>query len=366
MKLRPLAEMALQVKAGVPLPFGIRDAGGQLLLAKGHVVSDAQELAVLMARGATVEIEEAQKRGEAVAPPAENFPGRWHQLTVRAAVVLRPPVADDTLARVRELADQLIDMAERDADLLLYLALRSARDPGVQYGVLHVLHSAVICALLGRRAGWDAPTCHALVCAALTMNLSIVELQSRLVGSTQPLTQAQRERIDSHVADTLALLQQAGVDDPLWLRIVAEHHPPRPGAEEQPPPCEPARLLRLVDAYAGRIAERPDTIIASPALAARDLFTQHGKDPLALLLVKEMGVYPPGCHVRLVSGELAVVLRRGSSANAPLVAALTNKRGDALQTPSRRDTSILPEHHIASVVPDKDVRVRFQSQLLYK
>ena len=76
-------------------------------------------------------------------------------------------------------------------------------------------------------------------------------------------------------------------------------------------------------------------------------------------------MYPPGCFVRIASGETAVVLRRGPQANAPQVACVTNKRGDALQQPIRRDTGLLPEHAVAQVVPDRDVKVRIPSQQLY-
>lgn len=368
MKLQPLEDLRAQVRAGAPLPFGIRDASGQLLLAKGHVVPDEMTLEALLQRGATVDVEETSRRGEAVAPPAENFPGRWHHLVTRAAVTLKPPVGGDTVERVQEIGALIDEMATRDGDLLLYLALRAARDPGTHYGVLHALHAAVVCTLVARRLGWDDARRESLVHAALTMNLSVVELQSRLVNSSQPLTAAQREHMDHHVADTLALLQRAGVEDERWLAIVAAHHEPPAGATDEAPDDAPdeARLLRRVDAYTARITERGDTIVASPALAVRDLHAQHARDPFALALVKTLGIYPPGCHVRLVSGEIAVVIRRGESPGSPLVACVTNKRGDALQTPIRRDTSLLQDHHVAAVVPDRDVKVRFQSPVLYR
>lgn len=369
MKLLPLDEVKSQVKVGTPLPFGIRDEQGNLLLSRGHVVDSESQLNVLLQRGAMVDFEEvpAASRREAIAPPPENFAGRWHQLTVRAGVSLRPPLAEDALDRIGEIAEQVQQMAERNPDMLLYLALRTARDPGAQYGVLHALHAAVVCALVAQRLGWSAEQRTSLLGAALTMNLAIVELQSRLHGSAQQaLPPAQREMIERHADDSAALLRKAGLEDEAWLQLVEHHHPLPAGT---PPPQAPVpdavRLLRLVDAYTTRITERADTIIASPALAAREMYAQHGGDPFALTLVKEMGVYPPGTFVRIASGETAVVLRRGATANAPEVACVTNKRGDALQTPIRRDTSLLPEHAVTAVVPDKEVRVRFPSQQLY-
>jgi hypothetical protein len=367
MKLIPLLEVQSQLKAGAPLPFSIRDSEGKLLLARGHMVDDDAVRSILLERGASVDMEEVhpQRRGEAIAPPSENIPGKWHQLQTRATVALRPPHGEDLIDRVKDLGTQMLALVERDTDLVLYLTLRAARDPGVQYGVLHAMQVAVVCALLARRMGWPPERQASVVGAALTMNLSIIELQSRLAGSSQPLTQAQREVMDAHPQAGAEILRKAGLDDAEWLRAVELHHAPPAGTEPQPEADETTRLLRLVDAYCTRITDRPDTIIASPALAAKDLFAQHAKDPFALHLVKELGLYPPGCFVRTASGETAVVLRRGASANAPLVAALTNKRGDALQTPIRRDTGLLADHAIAAVVPDKEVKVRVPAMQLY-
>jgi hypothetical protein len=366
MKLMPLLEVTTQLKVGSPLAFSIRDAEGNLLLARGHLVDSQMALDALLQRGATVDVEEVAhtRRTEVVVPPAENFPGKWHQLTVRASVLLRPPLGEDFVERLHELIAQLIDMADRDPDMLLYLALRSARDPGVHYGALHALHASVVMLLVARRMHWDGEQQVRAMSTALTMNLSCAELQSRLHGSKQPLTTAQREVIDRHPEESAALLRGAGIEDAAWLEAVTRHHATTL-APDAPPLSELTRLLQLVDGYCTRITERADTIIASPALAARDLFAHHAKDPFALSLVKEMGLYPPGCFVRIASGETAVSLRRGTNANAPLVACLTNKRGDALQQPIRRDTSILAEHAITQVVPDREVKVRMPSQQLY-
>jgi hypothetical protein len=98
--------------------------------------------------------------------------------------------------------------------------------------------------------------------------------------------------------------------------------------------------------------------------AARDLYTQSKANPLAAVLIKEFGIYPPGCFVKLASGETAIVVKRGASANAPLVAALTNRNGDVLSQPIPRDTS-LAANAIASTIPDKAVLVRLSVEKLY-
>jgi hypothetical protein len=85
---------------------------------------------------------------------------------------------------------------------------------------------------------------------------------------------------------------------------------------------------------------------------------------LAAVLIKEFGIYPPGCFVKLASGETAIVIKRGVSANAPIVAALTNRNGDVLNQPVSRDTAV-PANAITSTIPDKAVMVRLNVEKLY-
>src|SRR5687768_12343784 len=48
------------VKLGEPLPWGVRDAQGNLLLAQGHVIATAGQLSQVLERGAFVDVEEAR------------------------------------------------------------------------------------------------------------------------------------------------------------------------------------------------------------------------------------------------------------------------------------------------------------------
>jgi uncharacterized protein YgbK (DUF1537 family) len=73
-----LALVQGQVRLGEPLPWGVRDAVGNLLLARGQVMNSAAQIEQLLERGATVDIEEL--RAVAAAEAARL-----------AALVQRPP-----------------------------------------------------------------------------------------------------------------------------------------------------------------------------------------------------------------------------------------------------------------------------------
>src|SRR5207245_4658926 len=52
--------MANLVRLGEPLPWGVRDAQGSLLLAQGHVIANSAQLTAVLQRGAFVDVEEAR------------------------------------------------------------------------------------------------------------------------------------------------------------------------------------------------------------------------------------------------------------------------------------------------------------------
>jgi hypothetical protein len=97
--------------------------------------------------------------------------------------------------------------------------------------------------------------------------------------------------------------------------------------------------------------------------AGRAMFMYDPGNSMTAALVKEFGVYPPGCFVKLVSGETAVVVKRGPSVVTPLVAALTTPSGANLSDPMPRDTS-RREHAIAGVVGEGAVSVRIAPEKL--
>jgi hypothetical protein len=83
------------------------------------------------------------------------------------------------------------------------------------------------------------------------------------------------------------------------------------------------------------------------------LFQEEKGGPLAVGLVKALGLYPPGELVRLKSGEIAVVTHRGKTATTPRVACITNKVGKTVASTEPRD-SALPEFAIVEALPENE------------
>lgn len=362
-----------QVAIGVPLPFGIRDAQGTLLLAKGQLVDDAAHLAVLFQRGVYADaddVQRAQQQPMAASSRASSrrltLIDRWEQLMSDLDGVLRSTAQPGLPDRIGVLSAALLALQRRDPDIGIYMAMRQDPKRLETYGLTHSIHTAMGCGLAAGRLGWSEPETTRIVSAALTMNLSIIGLQGRLATQGGKPTTTQLALLRAHPEEAVAALTAAGVSDTLWLDAVAQHHERHDGTgypHGLSAPAELAIALRQADVLLAKISPRADREPLPIQQAHRDLFAEGG-GAFATALIKEFGIYPPGDFVRLKSGELAVVVRRGATAMSSEVAAITDRDGKPIVAAPRRDTS-RPEFAIVGPMLDKRLVLRVPPERFY-
>ena len=363
-----------QVVVGVPLPFGVRDAQGTLLLAKGQIINDEAHLAALFDRGMYADADEVQRAHQqplatsaAASTRRLTLIDRWEQLIGQLEAVLRSATEPGLPDRVAVLSAALLALQRRDADIGIYMAMRQDPKRLATYGLSHSIYTAMGCGLAAGRLGWSNTDTSRIVSAALTMNLSIIELQGRLAMQCGKPTTTQLAQLRAHPEVAAASLAAAGISDSLWLETVAQHHE-RPDGAGYPQglsaPAELATALRLADVLLAKISPRADRAPLPIQQAHRDLFADGGSAPFATALIKEFGIYPPGDFVRLKSGELAVVVRRGANAMQPEAAAITDRNGTPIVAAPRRDTS-RPEFAIVGPMLDKRLVLRVPPERFY-
>ena len=367
MQYAPLASLRHRLIFGGPVPFNIRNMDQTLLLARGQLLRDEDQLQALLDRGAVVDTDEAKgPRAEVHESPPEGLPALWSKYLARVGRTLRHPDPAAFSEALDDVAQPLLALIERDPDLAIFQLVRP--DPGkeISYGVAHSVHSAVATNLVARRLGWDAANAELVFKAALTMNMAMLELQAQLANQVTPLTPLQREAIRQHPLGAVEILRSVGVNDALWLAAVAQHHEV-PGGGGYPHGREDvgelACMLRYADIYTAKLSPRASRGALPANRAGREIFLQGDRAPLAAAMVKEFGIFPPGCFVALHCGELGVVIRRGSNANTPVVAALVARNGDAMLEPVRRATDV-EEYAIVKVVSESSLRVRISPDRL--
>jgi hypothetical protein len=199
------------------------------------------------------------------------------------------------------------------------------------------------------------------------MNVSIGELQAVLAEQLTRPSPRQMDQIRSHPQRSADLLRAAGVNDVAWLATVVGHHERRNGGG-YPRGLREANplvaVLRAADVYMAKISPRAQRAPMLPKLAARQLYEEEGGGTIAAALIKPLGVYPPGDLVKLRSGEVAVVVRRGASGIAPLVATVSNRQGKASVSTVTRDTS-QAEFAIEGAVADRTSFGRILPERVY-
>ena len=360
----PYAELATvkhRVQPGTPLPFNVRDADRTLLLARGQRVETTEQLNALFTRGALVDMAElVSARDEVLKAPREALPRLWAGCLDKVGQALQSASAKGFRNALDDAAAPVQALIERDPDLAIFQVLRHGASEDMAYGALRSLQTAITGQLVAQRLGWEAEQCERLFKVALTMNISMLSLQGQLARQRTVPTPEQRNALQTHPMRSVRMLQLAGITDAAWLAAVLHHHEQEDGSGYPSGATEIsdlATLARRADMYTSKLASRSTRDALAADMAGRQMFMQDPGHPMTAALVREFGIYPPGCYVRLASGELALVVARGATITTPMVACLTDERGMSLARPERRPTDG-GAHAVVGVVGERQAQVR--------
>lgn len=329
-----------KVRLGMELPWNVRDEHCQLLLSKGHLVVDQHMLDALLARGAFVDEEEVRAAAAAAADaaaaaklllsgrdPARSMAGKvssvfelWDQTTLELkALTDDPGSAPDFAGRMHAFAQHVVEIFDINPDIAIYRAVRQDNAQIFYYGYTHAVLTTVVCILIARHLDWPYEKMMSLVKAALTMNMTMFELQGQMASQDHPMRDKQRAVVQIHPTQAAALLEKHGVTDADWLAAVAQHHEHADGTGYPAGLTELSELataLRVADVFIAKITPRTVHPAMAPKEAITQLYREDKGGPLSTAVIKEFGIYPPGDLVKLASGELGVVVQRTANARA--------------------------------------------------
>lgn len=279
--------------------------------------------------------------------PYEELLAQWGDMQAALGFVLhRPREVHDFIPKIRQLDQWLQELVAQDVDATLYLMLQLASTNAVGYSTSHALVCAALCHILGLELGLPRTERDTLVRAAFTMNISITELQDELAERADPINAHQQSAVNRHAARSRALLEQMGVTDALWLDAVASHHSFQQDRAREPLKNLTARerlvrTLATVDRYAAFISPRKSRTGRSATESMRSLLGHDvsRSDEVGFILVRTIGLCPPGTYVKLDNGDTAIVLRRGESTSFPVVASLMDASGETYAQPGLHHTA---------------------------
>ena len=342
-----------ELEVGQTLDWPVYDDKGILLYNRGATITSAKQLHILLRRGLYRKAPEQttipQRRNKASLQTGFNPFAFFHEYAERLEHcfdLIGNQYAHGVELCIR-LTQDIQQLCQRSPDTILG-AIHLYHD--VEYVISHPLHTALLCEIFARHLKWNARRRLILVCAALTANISILQLQKRLDRQTDKLSDEQQAQMRNHPLHSANMLAAAGVDHETWLKSVTQHHERMDGSGYQglkgKQIIDEARIIAVADIYTAMVVGK-NYRSAHPAKAIlRRLFLNKGREhdeQLCLLLIKLLGVFPPGTFVQLENGETAVVVKRaGDREQWPHAAAVLDMYGVAYSQPTLRNCNHSP------------------------
>ena len=305
------------------------------------------ERAAAAQRVALVEAWQATKKTFAVAMAATHDGAPW-------------------LERIAKSAERIRELTQQDADVALYMMLQAAANDTENYSASHSIYCAVVAELCCAYLEFPEAETVAVRNAALTMNIGMLSMQNSMSQQTEAPSAEQKASIAEHAAGSVELLKSAGVADPLWLETVRRHHRPideGESADPLTPPQRLAQLLQRIDVFTAKLSRRKTRPGSTATIAARDACLDGTglPDATGATMLRVLGLYPPGSFVRLVNGDLAVVIRRGQKAHTPIVACVRRANGGVISQPVALDTR-LRQNAVQRSLSADDVKIRLDHE----
>ena len=365
-----------QVQLNKPLPWGVRNEQGYLLLQKGYVIKDAEQLGSLLHKGVYVDIEdyEANHRAEKIAEGKSNTFAMWSDINLRVASLLGQAAQHDNF-------DTGVNNASKDIHIAIAIAIAIAKDVEAgmfammssdpdNYAIAHSIQTAFVASLAADHFGLSSDERSSLSNAALTSNIAMLTIQNLLYKQAGPLTDEQRNTIDAHPKDGRAMLEQSNVQDMHWLNAVEKHRVTTDGRglpEDRRDLNDLACIIHYSDVYLAKVGARAYRPAIAPNKAARDLYVSSGglHNPYVSAIIKEVGLYPPGTFVKLANGDTALVIRRGEHAHMPMAYSLISKSGTLYPESVPRNTA-LDTYKVLTSVSKSSVSTKIDCQKLYE
>ena len=226
---------------------------------------------------------------------------------------------EDAIKQAGEIVGAMVETLLGDSGVVLH----SINSKAAEDSYYHALNVTVLSLLLGRQLGLDSEACHTLGLGALLHDIGKLEVPSKVLLKSEPLTRPEQQLLQLHCEFGLRMGQKLMLDDEV-LRIIHEHHEHCDGSGYPRGLSEAAigrlsRLVCLVNAFDNLCNPLNPKDALNPHEALALLFKQQSArfDAVALkAFIRVMGVYPPGSLVQLSDQRYGLVL--GMNPSQPL------------------------------------------------
>ncbi|MEO5932788.1 MAG: HD domain-containing phosphohydrolase [Duganella sp.] len=275
----------------------------------------------------------------------------------------------DAESELRDIAREVIRAVDLNPDIAL-ACIFLCQIAG-SYAVRHCIETAVVVVVMSRSLDKTDADILTVTAAALTMNVGMLRHHESFQNK-HSLSREEMAIVHRHPEDSADLLKCAGVEDEEWISCVLLHHENDEGSGYPAGIASPrvtfnAKLLSLADRYCAQVSARNYRRSVLPDQALRNLMEDKASpvDPaLARHFQCELGDFPPGCLVRLASGETGVVSHRLAGGDALHVHCLRDAAGATLP-PAEQRRATGDRHAIAEALSEDQAAIRFSMKQIW-
>ncbi|MHA4871188.1 HD-GYP domain-containing protein [Duganella sp. PWIR1] len=304
---------------------------------------------------------------------AESTPSVLHQLNLcnRLLERLLHNLRNEHNAEseIRDIAREVIQAVAINPDIALACIFLSQING--TYAVRHCIETAVVTVVIARAMELSAVDTLTVTAAALTMNVGMLRHHETFQNKNTPLSSEEMAIVRRHPEESVDMLRCVGIEDDDWISCVLMHHENDVGSGYPAGIASPqvtlnAKLLSLADRYCAQVSARNYRRSLPAQQALRNLIEDKAApvDPtLAQYFQRELGDFPPGCLVRLESGEIGVVSQRLDGGEARTVHCLRDPAGGVLSPAAQRRTD--DGCCIAEALSEDQASIRFSMKQIW-
>jgi putative nucleotidyltransferase with HDIG domain len=230
-------------------------------------------------------------------------------IRIEREIHITPP---KSMAEAHALVDSMVESLLTEGDVVLH-AMNDRRGMAEQYS--HSLNVTVLAMILAKSLDMSEEEVRHLAMGALFHDIGKSQIPDRVTRKTDPLTKSELALIHEHSLFGAKFAENFKLDPRVGL-IILQHHECMdgsgyPGKLKGEEIDRLARITAIVNTYDNLCNPLDLAAAMTPYEALANMFSrQRAKlDPSILkLLIKSMGVYPPGSIVRLSSGDHGMVI----------------------------------------------------------
>ena len=221
---------------------------------------------------------------------------------------------EEGIEDAREVVDDMVEIFLSESSTVMHLMDSTEVDKDLTY---HFLNVSVLSLMIGESVGLEQNQMQALGLGSLFHDMGKMKIEKKhWRKSKQSMTKQEMQLVQMHPKYGVGVLQKVGVQDESILNTVMQHHEclngiGYPGGLKDHSISKLSKITTLANIY-DNLCNHYDPDKSLPPYFALSLIYKKYTDLVDMnlfsLLVKRLGVYPPGSLVELSNGKLGMVM----------------------------------------------------------